>query len=443
MDRYEREALATRLLNAAGAGQLEALVRDEAVALTRFTQNAIHQNLAERDTSVRVRAIVDGRTGVAVTNDLSEASLRAVVERARAVAAFAPREDDPPGLVANTQPAAPSGAFVAATADASPAERARIAADTIGAVERAGLWAAGYVTTSRSGLTIANSSGTLVSFDGTDSGLNVKANGPDATGFAERYANDVAQLDGRALGEIAVQKALSGAQPAAVEPGPWTVILEPAAFGELLSHLNEHFSAQAFDEGSSFLCDGLDRAYMGANVTLADDFAHPLFAGRPFDFEGYPTRRLPLIANGIAKHVVTDATWAKKLGLPNTGHGLPAPSASGPEPEHLVVSGGDKTVDQLISETERGLLITRFWYIRSVDQRKTIVTGMTRDGTFEIRDGRLAGGVRNLRFNQSILEALNNVEFSSTQSRTAGYSYNIVSPAAKIENFHFTSTTDF
>jgi predicted Zn-dependent protease len=443
MDRAEREALAARLLGVAGDGHLEVIVSDEALALTRFTQNAIHQNLAERDTSVRVRAIVEGRTGVAVTNDLGDSALAAVVERARAMAAFAPREDDPPRLVANAEPAAPAGAYVAATADASPADRARIAADVIATAERAGLWAAGFVTTSRTGLTIANSSGTRLSFDGTDCGLNVKANGPDATGFAERYGNDVAVLDGTALGTIAAEKARSGAHPAAVEPGPWTVILEPAAFGELLSHLTDHFSAQAFDEGSSFLSDGLDRAYMGANVTLADDFAHPLFAGRPFDFEGYPTRQLPLISGGVAKHVVTDAAWAKKLGLSNTGHGQPAPSAAGPEPSYVVVSGGEKSVEQLIAETERGLLITRFWYIRSVDQRKTVVTGMTRDGTFEIRHGRIARSVRNLRFNQSILEALNQVEFSATQFRTAGYSYNLVAPAAKIENFHFTSTTDF
>ncbi len=443
MDRAAREALAARLLNVAGAGQLEALVHGEAVALTRFTQNAIHQNLAERDTSVRVRAIVDGRTGVAVTNDLGDRSLAAVVERARDMAAFAPREDDAPRLVANPQPAVPADAFIDATANASPADRARIAADVIATAEDAGLWAAGFVTTARAGLTIANSGGTLVSFDATDCGLNVKANGPDATGFAEYYGRDVASLDGTALGTIAAQKARTGAHPAEVAPGAWTVILEPAAFGELLSHLSEHFSAQAFDEGSSFLSDGLERAYMGPNVTLADDFAHPLFAGRPFDYEGYPTRQLPLISSGIAKHVVTDAAWAKKLGLPNTGHGLPAPSAAGPETSNLVVAAGEKTVAQLIAETEHGLLITRFWYIRSVDQRKTIVTGMTRDGTFEIRRGRVTRSVRNLRFNQSILEALNHAEFSSTQFRTAGYGYNIVTPAAKIANFHFTSTTDF
>jgi predicted Zn-dependent protease len=438
-----REALAQRVLSLAGRGQLEALVHEESLALTRFTHNAIHQNLAEHDVNVRVRALVDGRTGVAATNDLSDASLAATIARARAIAALAPPDPALPGLAFNDEPAAPPGAYSEATASASPADRAGIAAATIAAAERAGLWAAGYVTTASTGLTIANTAGTLVSFDGTTCGLNVKANGPDASGFAERHGNDVAALDGTALGTLAAQKALAGARPASVAPGAWTVILEPAAFGELISHLTDHFSAQTVDEGSSFLADGLERAYMGPNVTIADDFAHPLLAGCPFDFEGYPTRRLPLVAAGVAKHVVTDAAWAKRLNLANTGHGLPAPSSDGPQARHVVVSGGTKTTEQLIAETAHGLLITRLWYIRSVDRRKTIVTGMTRDGTFEIRDGQLTRAVKNLRFNQSILASLAAPEFSHDQHRTTSYDYQIVVPTAKLPAFHFTSTTDF
>lgn len=439
----EREALAQRILGFAGDAQAEVLVSDEDMGLTRFTHNAIHQNLASLDTSVRVRTIADGRTGVAATNDLSDAALRATVGRALEIAALAPRDDAFPGLGKNSQVPAPARAYIPATAEASPALRAQIAAGIIASAERSALWAAGYATTGRSGLTIANSSGTLVSFDGTTCALNVKQNGADSTGFAEQVANDVAELNGRLSGEVAAQKALTSAAPVAVDPGPWTVILEPAAFGELLSYLTDHFSAQSFDEGSSFLSDGLERSYAGENVTIADDFAHPLHAGMPFDFEGYPTRQLPLLAAGVARNVVTDSTWAKRLGRENTGHGLPAPSASGPEPRYLVMSGGPKSVEQLIEETPRGLLVTRFWYIRPVDQRRTIVTGMTRDGTFLIENGKIAGGVRNMRFNQSILEALRHAEFADRQYRSAGYSYSIVVPAVKIEGFRFTSSTAF
>jgi predicted Zn-dependent protease len=221
------------------------------------------------------------------------------------------------------------------------------------------------------------------------------------------------------------------------------VILEPPAFGELLSYLLPHFSAQAFDEGSSFLAEGLERTYAGTNVTLVDDFTHPLDPGQPFDYEGAPKRRVILLASGVAKDVVTDATWARRLGLENNGHALPEPNAWGPRVSNAVLAGGTKTAAELISETKRGLLVSRFWYIRSVDYRKTVVTGMTRDGTFLIEDGRLVRGVRNLRFNQSILEALLHAEFSRERVRTGGYAYSLVVPTAKIEGFRFSSVTAF
>ena len=185
MDSLAREALADRVLSFARGAEAEVIVTDGDFGLTRFTHNAIHQNIASADTAVRVRTIVDGRTGVAATNALDETSLRDVVGRARAMGALAPADHDAPGLVANAAVATPDGAFDEATANASPAERARIVADITRLAEERGLWAAGYVTSERSGITIANSAGTRVSYDGTSCGLNVKSYGPDSTGFAE------------------------------------------------------------------------------------------------------------------------------------------------------------------------------------------------------------------------------------------------------------------
>jgi predicted Zn-dependent protease len=439
----EREALALRVLKLAAGGDVEASIYDGAAGLTRFTQNAIHQNVASANTVVRVRVIAGGRTGVAEGNGLDDAALQATAARARALASFAPVDVDYPGLGSQRAIDAPPGACIEATAQASPERRAHIAAAAIATAERNGLWAAGYVTTGRTGVTIANSNGTLVSFDGTDCGVNVKQNGAQATGFAEQVSNDVGDLDGTRCGDVAAAKARASERPVAVEPGAWTVILEPPALGELLSYLGEHFSARAYSEGSSFLSAGLERTYAGETVGLADDVAHPLHAGMPFDYEGYSTQRVPLLEAGVARELVTDATWARRLARPNTGHGLPAPNAAGPQPRHLVLDAGVKPLERLIAETARGLLVTRFWYIRPVDRRKTIVTGMTRDGTFLIEDGRLTSGVHNLRFNQSILEALRNAEFSDRQVRTSGYSYSMVVPAAKFEGFRFTSRTDF
>jgi predicted Zn-dependent protease len=268
-------------------------------------------------------------------------------------------------------------------------------------------------------------------------------NGTDSTGFAEAHANAVGAIDAAAVGAVAARKARQSAAPRSVEPGEWTVLLEPAAIGELLSYLTGHFSAQSFEEGSSFFSDGLDRTYFSENLNLSDDYAHPLAPGMPFDYEGAPTMRLPLVENGVVRNIVTDSYYAKRLDRPNTGHALPAPNAFGPYPLHLVLGAGTKPFDQLVAETKRGLLITRFWYIRTVDQKKAIVTGMTRDGTFLIENGAIAGGVRNLRFNQSIVEALKHCEFADQQARTGGYAYSLVAPATKIERFTFTSTTEF
>jgi predicted Zn-dependent protease len=443
MDKGERETLAVRVAGFAGAGVAsEAIVFDHDLGLTRFTHNAIHQNVAQSHTSVRVRTIVDGRTGVASTNALDEESLRATVARAMALAAFAPHDDAAAGLVASDSVTAPAGAFDEATARADPAARAEVARAVFAAAEGSGLWAAGYVTSDRSGLTVANSAGTLASYDGTSCAINVKANGPDATGFAETHAVGLAALDGEQTGGVAAAKAVAARKPRAVDPGAWTVILESAAAGELLSYFTDHFSAQAYEQGSSFLSGNLEAARAVTSLSLIDDYAHPLFAGRPFDFEGYPTRRVPLLEGGVAA-LVTDATWAKRLARPNTGHGSPAPNAAGPSPHYVVAGGGSKSKAELIAETKRGLLITRFWYIRPVDQKRTIVTGMTRDGTFLIENGEIVCGVRNMRFNQSILDALARAEMAVEPVRTGGYGYDMVAPAIKIEAFHFTSGTDF
>jgi predicted Zn-dependent protease len=439
----EREALAQRVIARSAADATEILVTSDANALTRFTQNAIHQNLDQRDDVVAIRAIVDGRQGVARTNLLDDATLDAALARAIALAKLAPRDPDGIALPGTATYTAHANGAVAATADAAPDLRARAAADVFAVAERDGLWAAGYVRTASIGTTIANSHGALASFERTEAAINVKMNAPDATGYAERYDADIAAIDARVVAERAARKAVASRAPHAVTPGPWTVVLEPAAFGELLSYLTPHFSAQAFEEGSSFLTGALDTQVVSPNVTIVDDAGDPRNVDAPFDFEGAPTLRTPLIEAGIARGIVTDARYAKRLTRPNTGHALPAPNAYGPQARHVVVANGTQSASDLLAGVERGLLITRFWYIRNVDQRRTIVTGMTRDGTFLIENGAIVHGVKNLRFNVSILDVLNRAHFAHDAVRTGGYSYSLVAPTARLDEFRFTSSTDF
>jgi PmbA protein len=443
MKAKHREAIARRAVERSRADQTEVRVSTGDDALTRFAHGISNQNVAGDDVTIAVRAIVDGRTGVAASNDLSDASVDALLERAREMALFVPSDPLVPALPPGGSAPAPGGCYVDATAHADPHARATVSDAIISRAEQAGYWCSGYVSTATSGTTIANSSGALASFDGTDARVNVKTTASDSTGFAEHYTTDIRELDGDAAGARAVELARASARPRSVEPGVWTVILEPPAFGELLTYLVSHFSAQSFSDGSSFCSDGLDRSYFDERVTIGDDFAHPLAPSMPFDYEGQPKLRLPLVEAGVVRNIVTDSYYAKKLDRPNTGHALPAPNAYGPQPLNIVMPAGTKSTQELIAGTQRGLLISRFWYIRIVDQKRAIVTGMTRDGTFLIENGKIAGGVRNLRFNQSILEALGSVEFSSEQKRTGQYFYSLVVPTAKIDRFTFTSTTEF
>ncbi len=439
----EREAIARRAVERSRADQTEVRISCSDESLTRFTRGISNQNVAAEDVTISIRAIVDGRTGVATSNDTSDAAVDALLAQALDMASFAPSDPLVPVLPEGGPAQAPAGCYVEATATCDPATRGTIADAILTRVEHERYWCAGYVSTSSGGTTIANSSGALASFDGTDAQVNVKATAPDSTGFAEHYTVDVRELDGSGVGAQAVELARASAQPRAVEPGPWTVILEPPAFGELLTYLLAHFSAQNFSDGSSFCSDGLDRKYFDERVTMADDFSHPLAPAMPFDYEGQPKSKVALVVAGVVRNVVTDSYYAKKLGRPDTGHALPAPNAYGPQPLNVVVAPGTQSTQDLIAGTKRGLLISRFWYIRTVDQKRAIVTGMTRDGTFLIENGKIAGGVRNMRFNQSIVEALGSVEFSNAQKRTGSYAGSLVVPTAKIDRFTFTSTTDF
>ncbi|MGH7737607.1 MAG: TldD/PmbA family protein [Candidatus Tyrphobacter sp.] len=443
MDSAQRERLAREILQRSRADETEVLVASSDSALTRFTHEASNQNVASDATEVSVRAIVGGRTGVASASAFDAPGLETLARQATTMARLAPADPHQPRLPAGKPSVAPAGSFFPATASASPEVRARMCDALFSAAESGGCWSAGFVSTSSFGITVANTSGALSSFDGTDGGINVKMIAGSSSGWAEMHCSDVGEIDASAVASRAVRKANDGAEPQSVEPGAWTVILEPAAFGEMLAYLMGHFSAQRYDEGSSFCSDGLDRTYLGENVTIEDDYANPLAPSMPFDFEGYPTQRVTLVDCGVVKNVVTDSYYASKLGRANTGHALPAPNAAGPQPLHVVVAPGDVSVEELVAQTQRGLLVTRFWYIRTVDEKHAIITGMTRDGTFLVENGRVTRGVRNLRFNVSILEALRRCTFSRQRLRTSSYGYGIVVPAARIERFTFTSVTEF
>ena len=435
------EALLERVLSASKADETEVLGAASDSSLTRYMHNSAHESVNERNCQLSVRAVVGKRIGVAGTNRLDDAAIADVVRRAYESAQLNAEDPDFPGLPGPQGTLVePEHAFDETTAHASPEMRASAVNDVVKVMRGHNLYAAGYVSTQSDTIAIANTKGVRRSHRSTDSAINIKAIGSDSSGYAEGYARRFDDLEPARLAETAARKAVAGKNPRALEPGPYTVILEPAAFREFLGYLSWiGFGAQPYEQGSSFMSGKLGQPIIGTNVTIRDDYLHPQSCGVPFDFEGVPRTKVGLIEAGVARDVVYDSYYAAKLKHANTGHALPAPNSDGPMPLNIVVAPGTTAVEQMIKDVQHGVLVTRTWYIRLVDQKQTIITGMTRDGLFLIERGRVTKGLKNMRFNESIIGALGRCELAATLVRSESH----VLPAAKIEGFRFSSGTEF
>lgn len=440
-DRAAVDAVLDQALTASKADETEAVVFGSESALTRYTHNFIHENMIEKNWQLSVRAVIGKHVGVASTNRVDGDGISEVVARAADIARLSPEDADFPGLPDDTSPIDDiPDTCDEATARLSPEARADAVGQIVHVMCRHDLYAAGYVSSRSDSIGIANSKGVRRFFRGSDSAINIKAIGETSSGYAEGYARRFSDLPVAALAERAASKAVASASPNVLDPGEYTVILEPPAFREFLLYLSWiGFGAQAFEQGSSFMSGRLGERVTGENVTIRDDFTNPLGLGIPFDFEGAPRWPVTLIEKGVARDVVYDSYYAAKLHHVNTGHALPAPNTDGPMPLNIVVDPGTRSLHDLIADVERGVLVTRSWYIRLVDQKQTLITGMTRDGLFSIRNGQIAHGLKNMRFNESIIGALGRCELANELVRSEGH----ILPAACIEGFHFTSGTEF
>jgi PmbA protein len=429
-----------RAIELSPAEATEAILTAGANNLTRFANNTIHQNVSHADADLRVRAAFAKRVGVATTNDLSDEGLRRCVESAAGIARHQEENEDFLGLPG---PAAYESvvADCRETAAFSPEERAAAVAQIIRTAERHGLNASGAFATGPQTLAIVNSNGVAAAQESAAADLNVTMAGPTSSGRATCTAMDVADVNAANLGEIAARKAVDSADPIQIEPGDYTVILEEDAVGDMVGFLGYMgFGGKAFNEGRSFMCGKLGERVCGENITIYDDGLDPRFYPLPFDFEGMPRQRVTLIEKGVARAVVHDRTTAAEAGVESTGHATPPPGTWGPFPMHLKLVPGEASVEQMIASTERGLLVTRFHYTNIAHPLRTEITGMTRDGTFLIENGRLARGVKNLRFTQSVLAALSCVEMIGKAVRIAD---GCLVPALKVGSFHFSGATEF
>ncbi len=411
------EAIAAELLERAvgvdGGAEIEASVDANQVALTRFANSVIHQNVADDTIRAQLRLHRDGRTASGSTTRVDDEGIAALVERTFASVAVAPLDPGWPGLA----PPAASGDVAAvdpATATVTPQHRAEVVASFVDAVGE--LEAAGYCRSTHSRRALANSAGQAITSESAEIAVDGIARSTDADGVARAASGHLSDVDGGALGARAAAKARGGANPVELPPDRYEVVLEPSAVADVLMFLGWYgFNAKAVEERVSFV--RLGEAQFDAAVTLVDDAPA---AGEAFDADGTPTRRTTLIDAGTARSLTHDLRTAAVVGAESTGHGVGAPSF-GALARHLCLvpsDGGqsvvaevdgpivDATTAELVAGVERGILVTDLWYTRVLDPRTLVVTGLTRNGVWLIERGEVVQPLRNFRFTQSYAQAL-------------------------------------
>jgi predicted Zn-dependent protease len=455
-----------RIKKLSSADEVEVLFSGARFALTRFANNVIHQNVEDENHIVSVRTAFRGRTARATTNKFDDDGLRRVVESSESLARV--QHPDPDLLpmpdsreatgsadegVRATQ--VPSRHF-AETAAITPQLRADGVRKIVEVAQKHKLTTAGIFSSSESVEGIFNSRGLSNWHTQTLAEVSITMLGADASGWQKANSPDVTNLDPLGLAETAAKKAIDSAHPAEIPAGKYTVILEPAAALDIVGFMFWDYSGMAILDQRSFLTGRIDSQLFGENITIWDDVAHPLQTGSPFDGEGMRRMRVPLVEKGVVKRVVyARATAARmkrsehkdKAGpIAPTGHGFPLPNEIGEMPLNIVFAApqNPQTLSEMIASTQRGVLVTRLWYIREVDPYEKMLTGMTRDGTFLVENGRVRQGVRNFRFNESLIHMLSNVEAMSVPRRSCGEeSFDMVVPAMKIRDFNFTEVTKF
>lgn len=399
----------------------------------RYARNSVSTSGETTDLSLSVTAVFGKKSGTATINEFDNASLEKTVRRAEEIAKLAP--DNPEYMpMLGPQQYMESRAFADATAAIDPEYRAKAAFASIDPCVRKNLTAAGYMEDSSGFSAMGNSKGLFGYNKSTSVDFSVTVRTADGTGsgYVARDYNDASRLNTGTATEIAMQKALASVNAKALEPGKYTVILEPTAAQDLIQNMMRSMDARNADEGRSFLGKKgggtrLGEKLLDERVTIYSDPANAEIPGAPFAGDGRPQEKVTWFEKGVVKNMYYSRFWAEKKGV----KAIPSPGG-------IIFEGGAESLADLIKGTEKGILVTRFWYIRSVDPQTLLYTGLTRDGTFYIENGQIKYPVKNFRFNESPVIMLNNVEAIGKPARTGG---NLI-PPLKIRDFTFTSLSD-
>jgi len=413
-------------------------------ALTRFANSEIHQNTFEREAIVHVLARSGQREGQVTSNRLTPEALKEAVERATAAAKVSEPNSDLADLPEGPHKYPLQVVFSEATAACTPEERSAMVVAGLGVCEDGEYQAAGTLTTGQVNVAIVNSRGIEVAYSTTSARYTVQWTGSNSSGYSECVSRDVGDLDtvGAAVEALAVAKRSANPRPD-LPAGRYTVILMPECIATMLSFLTwVGFSGRDYNDQASFMYGKMGELITGRDITIVDDPLDSRTMGLPCDMAGVPKQRLALIESGVARAVAHDSNSAAKAGVSSTGHDS---GQNWPAPMNLTLSSGASTKDELIQGVERGVLVSRFHYTNVVDPLGTVITGMTRDGTFLIENGELSAGLTNFRFTQNILKALSDNTGIGSELVYHGSFWGagcLVPEAIRIEDFNFSGKTE-
>jgi predicted Zn-dependent protease len=443
LSRDELQGIAERALKHSTADGCEVTVTSTVAGNTRFAANQLATAGDVTDTVVTVNTSFGPKHAVVQINDTSDDAVAAAVARSEELAKLAPDDPDAmPPLGPQQYPTV--DAYFEATASVTPEQRARAALTALQPARASSgadaSVAAGYIIVMNRATLLANKAGLNAYHRDTDANYTLTVRTADGTGsgWAGADERDWGKIDGGAIAAHALEKARRSREAVAAEPGRYTVVLEPQAVGDLVQLLNFFLDARQADEGRSPFTSPSGGSKIGqkvadASVTLLSDPADPQLLAAPFDGEGYPLTRQVWIDKGVLTNLSYSRFWAKKQGKPFAGN-----------QNSIKLAGGSSTLEDMIKSTERGVLVTRLWYLRPVDPRTALFTGLTRDGTYLIEHGAVTHPVKNFRFNDSPIFLLNNVEAMSAPVRLAGTEAggDVAMPAVKAHDFNFTSLSD-
>ena len=440
LTREQAQALVERVVKMSQADTITVTIFGGHATNVRFAANQMSTAGGVADFQISVESAFGPKHAAVVTNDTSDEALLRTVRQSEALAKLAP--DDPEAMPAlGAQQYRPVEAFVTATANVTAEERARAALTALEPARKSGdLNAAGFIQLNASSSAIGNNKGLFAYHRGTSTNYTVTVRTKDGTGsgWAGAEHPDWRQVNFAEISGRAIQKARDSRNPVAVEPGRYTVILEPQAVGDLVQLMAFYLDARAADEGRSpFTKPGggnrIGEKVIDSRLSLIADPFDPAVLAQPFDFEGLPLNRQVFIENGVLKQLYYTRFWAQKNNRQATG-----------APTSVILTGGTASMDEMIASTQRGILVTRLWYLREVDPRTILYTGLTRDGTFLIENGKVSRSVKNFRFNDSPLFMLNNLEAVGRPLRLSGTEGGgaVIMPPVKVRDFNFTSLSD-